>query len=350
MPRFVARHSGGGRVTPPAGRGDMRAPLEEVPGEVTRQFLRSHKRGTNPACSPIPQRFLERCVLVAALATFGFAAASEIRVTDDSGRSMRLEQPVRRVISLAPHITELLFAAGAGERIVGAVDFSDFPEAAKRIPRVGNNAQLDLERIVALKPDLIVVWLHGNAQRQLDRLLELGIPAFYTESHRLGDIARSIEQLGRLAGTEAVAAAAARAFKSGEAELRARYAGLAPVSIYFQIWGRPLMTINGNHIISDVIRLCGGRNVFADLAPIVPSVSIEAVLAADPEAIGGTIGEMGSREDMLAWLKWPQLRAVARGNLFTIHADFMTRHTPRILEGARQMCAQLDAARERRGK
>ncbi len=280
----------------------------------------------------------------------GFAAAAEIRVTDDSGRSVTLKQPARRIISLAPHITELLFAAGAGEHIVGVVEYSTYPKQAQRIPSIGDSAQLDLERIVALKPDLIVVWQHGNAQRQLNVLLQLGIPAFYTEPHRLGDIARSIEQLGRLAGSESAAAAAARAFTSGEAELRARYAGRDPVSVYFQIWGRPPMTVNAHHIISDVIRLCGGRNVFAGLAPLAPAVSIEAVLAADPEAVGGTIGEAGSQEDMDAWAKWRRLKSIARGNLFTIHADLITRHTPRILEGARQMCEQLDAARARRAK
>lgn len=291
-----------------------------------------------------------RLALAAATALAAAAASAAITLTDDKGGSVSLERPARRIISLAPHVTELLFAAGAGERIVGTVEFSDHPEAAKAIPRVGNNSQLDLERIVALKPDLIAVWLHGNAQRQLARLLQLGIPVFYTEPHRLGDIARSIAQLGRLAGTEAAAQEAARAFTAREAGLRARYAGRDPVSVYFQIWGRPPMTVNANHIISDVIRLCGGRNIFADLAPLAPSISVEAVLAADPEAIGGTIGEAGAREDMDAWKKWPRLKAIARGNLFTIHADLITRHTPRILEGARQMCEQLDAARARRPK
>jgi len=287
-------------------------------------------------------------VLIMALALVCAAAQAAVTLGDDHGRSVALAQPARRIISLAPHVTELLFAAGAGDRVVGAVEFSDYPEIAKRIPRVGNNMQLDLERIVSLRPDLIVVWLHGNAQRQLDPLLKLGIPVFYTEPHRLEDIARSIEQLGRLAGTDAAAAIAAQAFRARLADLRARYAGRDPVSVYFQIWGRPLLTINDEHIISDVIRLCGGRNVFGALAPLVPTVSIEAVLGADPEAIGGTLGEAGSREEMNAWIKWPRLRAVARGNLFTIDADLITRHTPRILEGAQQMCAQLDAARARR--
>jgi len=280
----------------------------------------------------------------------GFAASAEIRVTDDSGRSVTLKQPARRIISLAPHITELLFAAGAGERIVGAVEYSTYPKEAQRIPSIGDSAQLDLERIVALKPDLIVVWQHGNAQRQLNMLLQLGIPAFYTEPHRLGDVARSIEQLGRLAGTEAAAAAAARAFTSGEAELRARYAGRDPVSVYFQIWGRPPMTVNAQHIISDAIRLCGGQNVFAGLKRLTPEISTEAVLAADPEAIAGVTAEAGQAGNLDAWKQWPHLQAVARGNLFVIPSDIISRNTPRILDGAQELCEHLDAARARRGR
>jgi iron complex transport system substrate-binding protein len=287
-------------------------------------------------------------MLAAALALCSAAAGAEIRLTDDSGRSLTLKQPAQRIISLTPHMTELLFAAGAGERVVGTVEYSNYPPAAQRIARIGDSAQLDLERIVALKPDLIVVWQYGNAQRQLDKLLRLGIPVYYNEPRRLGDIARAIEQLGRLAGTEAVALPAARAFMARTAELRERYAGRAQVTVFFQIWDKPLMTVNGDHLISDVIRLCGGRNVFAGLKMLTPEISTEAVLAADPEAIGGVTAEAGQAGHLDAWKSWPRLQAVARGNLFVIHADLISRNTPRILDGAQQLCEQLDTARARR--
>ena len=276
-------------------------------------------------------------------------AIAEIRVIDDHSRTVVLERAARRIVSLAPHVTELLFAAGAGDRIVGAVDYSDYPEAAKRIPRVGNNRQLDLERIVTLKPDLIVVWLHGNAQRQLDKLKQLGIPLFYNEPHRLGDIARAIEQMGELIGTEAVARRAADDFTARETALRARYAGRPIVRVFYQIWKQPLMTVNGDHLITDVIRLCGGENVFADLKPLVPTVSTEAVLAADPEAIGTAMVDGKARNDLESWKHWPRLTATARGNYFYIPTDFISRPAPRILEGARLMCEALDAARAKRG-
>lgn len=287
-------------------------------------------------------------VAIAGATLAGAAARADIRMVDDHGRTVVLEQPARRIVSLAPHVTELLFAAGAGDRIVGAVDYSNYPEAAKDIPRVGSNRQLDLERIVSLKPDLIVVWLHGAAQRQLDKLLTLGIPVFYNEPRRLTDIARAIEQLGELAGTGRAAHEAARTFAAREAELRARYAGRAPVSVFYQIWQKPLMTVNGEHLISDVLRLCGAQNIFADLAPLVPVIATEAVLAADPEAIGTGIFDSQSRNSLDVWKAWPRLTATARNNFFYVPTDFISRHSPRILEGARQICEALDAARAKR--
>lgn len=287
------------------------------------------------------------CILLL-LAAFMRAAAAGTRLSDDSGRDVVLDQAARRIISLTPHLTELLFAAGAGEHIVGTVGYSDYPPAARGITRVGDSAQLDLERIVALKPDLIVVWRDGNAQRQLAKLLHLGIPVFYSESRRLSDIARAIEQLGRLAGTQAVAYPAARAFLDHAAGLRARYAGRSPVTVFYQIWDQPLLTVNGEHLISDVIRLCGGRNVFAGLKLLTPEVSTEAVLAADPEAIGGVSAEAGQPGNMDTWKQWPRLKAVARGNLFAIDSDTISRNTPRILKGAEQLCEHLEAARARR--
>jgi iron complex transport system substrate-binding protein len=293
-------------------------------------------------------QFALSLALAAFAAIANAAAGAAITLTDDSGRSVTLKQAAKRVISLTPHMTELLFAAGAGERVVGTVEYSNYPPAAQRIARIGDSAQLDLERILALKPDLIVVWKNGNAQRQLDKLLRLGIPVFYNEPRKLADIARSIEQLGRLTGTETVALPAARAFAARAAELRRRYAGLAPVTVFFQIWDKPLMTVNADHLISDVIRLCGGQNAFAGLRPLTPEVSIEAVLTADPEAIVGMSAELGQAENLDAWKKWPRLKSVTRDNLFLIHSDIISRNTPRVLDGAERLCEQLDSARAKR--
>jgi iron complex transport system substrate-binding protein len=275
-------------------------------------------------------------------------ATAEVRVQDDSGRTLVLAQPARRIVSLAPHITELLYAAGAGAALVGAVDYSDYPRPALALPRIGGHDRLDLERILALQPDLAVAWQSGTAGVTVQRLQALGIPVFYSEPRTLEDIPRDLLRLGQLAGTEAVARQAATDFQQGLQNLRARYAGARPVRVFYQIWQRPLMTVNGAHLISDVIRLCGGENIFAGLSSLAPQVGMEAVLAADPEVIiaGGLAQEQPHWRE--AWRVWPRLAAVRGDHLYYIPPDLMQRHTPRILQGAEQLCARLEQVRTRR--
>lgn len=288
---------------------------------------------------------IPRLALSFALTLLCSVASAAITVTDDAGKTVTLQAPAKRILSLAPHVTELLYAAGAGDAIVGTVEYSDFPEAAKKIPRVGGHSALDLERIVALKPDLIVIWLHGNAQKQLDRLLELGIPAFYNEPTKLDDIPRSIETLGILTGNSTQARAAAAAFRAKVEALRARYANRAPVSLFYQVWNKPLTTLNGQHLVADVINLCGGKSLFADLKPKAPAVAMEAVIEADPEAIVSTSIQ---KDGLDLWSKWTRMRAVKNGHLFAMDGNLINRHGPRITEGAEKLCEILESVRQRR--
>lgn len=275
-------------------------------------------------------------------------AAAAPKVTDDTGRVVELRTPARRIVSLSPHTTELLFAAGAGDRVVGVVDYSDFPEAARRITNVGSSRSLDLERILTLRPDLLVAWRSGNGERQVDALRGLGIPMFESEPATLADVATGVERLGELAGTGAVAQAEAQRFRAALEAVREQYAKRAPVTVFHQIWDSPLMTVNGRHLISDVLALCGGRNVFAGLPALTPAVSTEAVLEADPEVIS-TASVLGAEAKSLdPWKRWSRLTAVARGNLVIVHPDVISRHSPRIVEGARALCAALETARSRR--
>lgn len=273
------------------------------------------------------------------------AQAAPISVVDDSGQRVTLSAPAQRIISLAPHVTELLYAAGAGNRIVGTVEYSDYPQEAKALPRVGDNQRLDLERILAMKPDLIVVWLHGSAQRQLDQLRRLGLPMYYSEPRKLADIGPAIEAMGQLAGTGAVATKAAHEYNQRLLRLERENAGKAPIKVLFQIWDQPVMTINGSHLMSDAMRVCGGRNVFGHLQSLVPTVDVEAVLAADPEAIVAS-GADASRPPWLdEWKRWRRLSAVRRNNLYFIAPELITRLSPRVLGGVEQLCKQLDEAR-----
>jgi len=276
------------------------------------------------------------------------ASASRIEVADDAGNQVQLNESARRIVSLAPHITEILFAAGAGARLVGTVDYSDYPEQAGRLPRVGSYNSLDIESIVALRPDLVVAWQSGNSSLQLARLQALGLTIYFSEPRAIEDVVRDMERLGKLAGTTATAEPAAAAFRRRLAQLRRRYSGRPAVSVFYEIWNQPLMTVNGGHLISHVIRLCGGRNVFADLAPLAPVVDVESVIRADPQAIVASgMGEQ-SPEWLDAWRRYPSLSAVRSDNLFSIPPDLIQRSGPRVLDGAERLCRALEQARARR--
>lgn len=289
-----------------------------------------------------------KTLCIALLLLAANAAHAAISVKDGSGATVTLAQPARRVVTLAPHATELVFAAGAGDRLVGASDYSDYPPAAKAIPRIGSSSQIDIERLVALRPDLLVVWQGGNSERQLERLRRLGVAVYQSEPKSLDDIAAEVERLGRLTGTEARARPAAAALRARLAALAERTRGKAPVSVFYQVWDQPLYTLNGRQIVSDAIRLCGGVNVFAGLAALAPPVSVEAVLQKNPEVIvrGGTEGE--AAPGLVMWKRYPALLAVQRGNLYTVPSDLMTRAGPRMVDGAEALCGLLDAARGKR--
>lgn len=271
---------------------------------------------------------------------------AELRVTDDAGKAVVLATPARRIVSLAPYITELLFAAGAGEFIVGASGSSDYPPAARNIPRIGSGVALDLERIVALQPDLVVAWESGNPADLVARLHALGLPVFLSEPHTLEDVGTSLLKLGQLTATGESARLAATAYNEQFASLRLSNSGKQPVRVFYQLWDQPLMTVNDSHIISDVIQLCGGVNVFAGMGLLVPQVGIEAVLARDPAVIIAAADGGNEQKLFNTWQRWPGLRAVDGGHLYTIPGDLLVRHSPRILEGVTQLCEILDRVRD----
>lgn len=269
---------------------------------------------------------------------------AEIIVSDDRGQDMWLQAPAQRIVSLAPHLTELLFAAGGGMRLVGSAAYSDFPEPARRVPIIGDSNAIDIERVVALRPDVILAWRSGTPAQAIAKLEQLGLRVFVTEPGTLEAIADQIVLFGRIAGTEDIANAAAAKFRQDIATLYREYQGRRKVSVFYQLWNEPLMTVSGKQVISEVINLCGGRNIFAGLRDLVPRVSVEAVLAANPEAIV-TASTQPAAQALANWLQWKQLRAVRDGSLVAIPVDEISRPTPRLLNGARRLCTQLDRIR-----
>jgi iron complex transport system substrate-binding protein len=284
----------------------------------------------------------------ALLLAAGLHARAAITVKDDAGATVTVAKPAQRVISLAPHVTELVFAAGGGSHLVGVVSYSDFPEEAKKIPEIGSNREVDLERIMAMKPDLIVIWRHGSSERQIDMLQKLGIPMFHSEPQKLEDIADNVQKLGQLMGTDAVAGPAAADLRNRIAGLRSRYAKRPVVRSFYQVWDKPLYTLNGRHIVSDALRLCGGENIFDKLAVTAPVVSVEAVLQENPEAIFATAEKNYGGVSM--WKPYTTLTAVRNDNLFTIDGNLLNRAGPRMVAGAAQLCEKLELARSHRAK
>jgi iron complex transport system substrate-binding protein len=284
--------------------------------------------------------------LAAALAAAQAQAA--ITVKDDDGNTVTLQKPAQRVISLAPHVTELLFAAGGGSHVVGVVAYSDFPEEARKIPQIGSNREVDLERVMALKPDLIVVWRHGSSERQIEMVRKLGVPLFHSEPQKLDDIPESVAKLGQLMGTEKAANPAADALRQQLGSLRGRYANRPPVRVFYQVWDKPLYTLNGKHIVSDALHLCGAENIFAKLPVTAPVVSVEGVLQENPEAIFATAEKNYGGVSM--WKPYGTLLAVRNDNLFTIDGNLVNRSGPRMIQGAATLCEKLELARQHRTK
>ncbi len=278
--------------------------------------------------------------------SFQLYADTSIQVVDDEGSVFEFSQPVKRIVSLAPHITELLFAAGATTQIVGTVSHSDYPQAAKKIPLVGAYNRVDIERIMSKDPDLIVAWSGGNSVDQLNKLKSLGFKVFISEPKQFMDVAENIRSMGRFMATEKKAEFVAEKFISDLKQLKKDYPETEPVRIFYQVWNEPLMTITDRHLIGQVIAFCSGINVFGGLSTLAPRVSIEAVIEKNPDVI--IAGMTKNRDSWLKdWDKWQVINAVKNNHVYAIDAALVIRQTPRILQGTRKMCEILNKVRNK---
>ncbi|MDN6180535.1 MAG: cobalamin-binding protein [Halomonas subglaciescola] len=294
------------------------------------------------------------------LGAAGLADAQPCAV-DDLGRKVCLEAPAARIAALSPGATELAFAAGAGDKVVAVVEHSDYPPPARKLPSVGDYSRIDLEALVELAPELVIGWVTGNPEEQLETLQSLDMAVFYVEPRTVEGVASALERLAHLAGSDAVGQREAEHFREGMAALDARYADRAPVSVFYQVWDAPLMSLNDEHLIGRAIRRCGGINVFGDQPRLVPRLDDEAVLKANPEVIitGSTDadsnvethGKKPVRNDWLVhWQQYPSMAAVAAGHLYTVPADPLVRPTPRFLQGAQSLCERIELVREKQAR
>lgn len=278
----------------------------------------------------------------------GGLPSSKIKVQDYLGRQVVLDRPAQRIIALSPHIVENTFSAGAGDRLVAAVDYSDYPEAAREIPRLGGYSQFNIESMLAYQPDLVIAWASGNSELALllQKLESFGVAVYVDEPRVLTDIARSVRDIGQLAGTEDIAEVAAGDYLLELEQLRSKYAKRRLVTVFYQIWDDPLQTLNGQHMVSAVIELCGGENIFSSASAIAPMVNIESVIAEDPELMLAAINADETRDVLSVWRRWPALRAVKNNLLFQVPADWLSRQTVRMSLGADKVCQYLQTARQ----
>jgi iron complex transport system substrate-binding protein len=265
-----------------------------------------------------------------------------LQLQDDDQHTLQLTQPAQRIVSLAPGATAMLFAAGAGDRVVGTSAYSDEPEAAKRIARVGDAQSFDLERILALHPDVVVVWSGGTSPTQLARMQGVGLRIYRHRLARLDDIPASLMRLGRLAGTQASAQAAAGELTQRIAALRARYLQAPPATVLIQVWDHPIYTVGRTEIITDVIHACGYRSAYEDLTDPAPAVTLESVLARDPQIILALPPDANFGRDWVsAWRAYPSMRAERSGSVVSWTDQRLSRLGPSIVDAAEDLCHAL---------
>ena len=286
-------------------------------------------------------------VLAAVLACAAVARAGqpELKLVDDGGHDVVLAHPAQRIVALAPHLTELVYAAGAGNQLVAVGKYSDYPPEALAKPVISDAFAVNYEALAQLKPDLILVWGSGTPERTRSKLRTLGIPVYEIEIRNVAGLADTLRSIGRLAGTEGVAQARAQALTTDWAALKASYAGRRPVRVFFQLWDAPLMTLNGQHLISSAISACGGTNVFAELPTLTATVSWEVAVQRDPELVM-TAGSPSEPARPGRWSTFPQVSATRHGEFGRIEGDLIARSGPRFVDGARELCVAIDHARQ----
>ncbi len=248
-----------------------------------------------------------------------------------------------RVVTLAPNLTELVYAVGAGDTLVGVSAWSDYPAAARDLPVIGDAFTLDQERLALLQPDLMLAWESGTPAHTIDELTERGFNVAVIRTRGLADIAAAMRRIGALTGRSQQADAAANAFLEQLEALRAEHADAEPIDVFYQVSARPLYTINSEHYVSELIDICGGNNVFSDLDTLAPAIAVEAVIDRNPEVLLATTDE--GEKALAQWQRWPKIAAVLYGNQFLLPADEMARATPRLVAAGGAVCLALRQAR-----
>ncbi|MGD9107577.1 MAG: cobalamin-binding protein [Gammaproteobacteria bacterium] len=258
-----------------------------------------------------------------------------------------IARPAQRIVALAPNLTEIVFAVGAGKKLVGVSCFSDYPKAAKKIPVVAACNDLDIEKIISLHPDLVLAWQGGNPSEQINQLRKLGITVYAASFDKVTDIPKNILAIGKLVGTQTTAGKVSNKFMQNYLKLKNNYANKKPIKVFYELSWQPLLTLNKKSMVGQVINLCGGKNIFAETSIIAPRVGLASVLAADPQLI--LVSKQAGFGDLAVkgWDDYPQLNAVKNHHVFTVDSVTLERPGPRILQAAQQVCVAVDMVRKK---
>lgn len=278
---------------------------------------------------------MQRLIVVFLLASFSLASFSG---------AVAATAP-QRIVALAPHIVEMLFDIGAGDKIVGTVSYADYPEAALSIPRIGGYHGIQVEKVLELKPDLVIVWQSGNKVSDVEQLEKMGLNIIYSQPDKIEDVAQELRELGQYTGHEAQADIVAKRYSQRLEKLRQQHAHIAPMKVFYQLWPEPMRTINKTTLINQLIEVCQGQNVFADNPTAYPQIGIENVIVAQPEIIILPNERSNKEQPIIDWHKWPEIPAAKHDRIIRVNADLMHRFSTRMLEGIEDMCAKIDAFR-----
>lgn len=285
--------------------------------------------------------FYAFATLVLILVSF---TAQALSVEDDAGRQVSIEQPAMRIVTLAPHLTEQLFSLGVGERIIATVEYSDYPKAALSIPRIGGAEDISAEVILALQPDLVLAWDSGSPTEVLTLLESLGVAVYRASSQSLLGVSKTLADIAVLTQQSVTAAPLIAAFNADIEKVVSLYRNKRTVSVFYQLWYEPLMTANKQQMINEMITICGGSNLFAEQAEVVPQTSVESIVVLNPEIIFAP--EQGTPVNwQKRWQAWPEISAVSEQHLYTLNADLINRPTLRSVQGLQQICDLLDKVR-----
>ncbi len=279
-------------------------------------------------------------VIIGIFLLFKSAFSEPVTLVNADQSITQLTSIAEKIVTLSPHLTEMVFAAGAGDKIIAAVDWSDYPPVAKALPSIGDAFRVDMELLLKLNPDLVIAWQSGNSAATLDKIAALGIPVWKTELSQLHEVAELILSIGIAAGTETVAKIAAAEFTGKIKQLQNEYSDSPTFRYFMQLYPQPLYTVNSQHLISQGLKLCQGENVFASLSMLAPTVSREAVIAAEPETIfytqANTDTDTAQDDPVKQWAPW--LGSSNKPELFALNPDLISRPGPRIINGIRQAC------------